>query len=166
VLTATAGVGYHYSAMVRSAASTGSARIRIIEYLAGVKVGQLDSPAVTLSTNWQKVEVDYTPVQTGSEIYFTVKDSPVAISETFDVDEATICPLGGTPNQAPNGVIATPASQRHDRRRPDRRLHRQRLGPGQQPAAHLRLELRRRGVQAPRCRIRAWSPSPPPAPTP
>jgi PKD repeat protein len=40
-----------------------------------------------------------------------VKDSPVAVSETFDVDDLTAC--GGAappPNQAPNGVIDTPTA--------------------------------------------------------
>jgi PKD repeat protein len=107
VATTTAGHGYYYSAMVRSDASTGTARIRIMEYAAGVKVGQLDSPALTLSTNWQKLEVSYTPVQSGSELYFTVKDSPVAISETFDVDDAVYCPLAAPLAQPAN---ASPAA--------------------------------------------------------
>jgi hypothetical protein len=92
VSNTTAGSGYHFSAMVRSDASVGTARIRIMEYLAGVKVGQQDSPGVTLSPNWQKVEVSYTPLNTGSVLYFTVKDNPVAISEVFDVDDLFYCP--------------------------------------------------------------------------
>ena len=106
----TAGSGHHYSAMVRSELSRGSIRIRVMEYLNGTKVGQLDSPALTLSANWQRLDLDYTPVQTGAVIYFTVKSAPVAVSETFDMDDASICALGGPPaNQAPNGVINTPA---------------------------------------------------------
>src|SRR6185503_2807713 len=85
--------------------------IRIMEYVNGVKVAQLDSPPVTLNSSWQRLQFSYTAQGTGSNLYFTVKDSPVAVSETFDVDDLTAC--GGAPpppNQAPNGVIDTPTA--------------------------------------------------------
>jgi len=93
ITSTTVGVGHHYSAYVRSDSAHGSCRIRVMEYLNGSKVGQLDSPAVTLSTSWQKVEVNYVPVQTGSQIYFTVKNAPLVAAEALDVDDLALCPL-------------------------------------------------------------------------
>jgi PKD repeat protein len=92
-----AGARFHMSAWVRSDLGRGSAKIKILEYLNGIRVGTIDSPAVTLSASWQRLEVDYTAVQSGSKIYFTVKDNPVAISEVFDFDDASACPLAAAP---------------------------------------------------------------------
>jgi hypothetical protein len=86
-----AGTAYNFAASVRSDLSTGSSRIRIIEYVNGIKVGQLDSPAVTLSPTWQRLQVTYTALGTGSVLYFTVRDSPVSPSEVFDVDDLSAC---------------------------------------------------------------------------
>jgi parallel beta-helix repeat protein len=111
VASPVAGTVYTFGASVRSDASTGSVRIRIMEYVNGVKVATVDGPAVTLSSSWQRLSGSYTATGTGSNLYFTVKDSPVAASETFDVDDMTAC--GGAappPNQAPNGVIDTPTA--------------------------------------------------------
>src|SRR5580765_7825052 len=106
-----AGTTYHFAASVRSGASTGKVMIRIIEYVNGTKVGQLDSPAVTLSPSWQRLQVDYTALGTGSNLYFTVKDSPAAASEAFNVDDMLACSGSAPPpNQAPNGTIDTPTA--------------------------------------------------------
>src|SRR5439155_20416235 len=77
VSNTTAGAGYHFSAMVRSDASVGTARIRIMEYLAGVELGQLDSPGVTLSQSWQKVVVRYTAGSTRAVRYFAGEEKSV-----------------------------------------------------------------------------------------
>jgi len=109
--SATAGTLYHFAASVRSDSARGSIKIRVMEYLNGSKVGQLDSPSLTLSAGWQRLQLDYTALQNGSEIYFTVKNQPVVVSEAFDVDDMAICMPGGPPpNQAPNGVIGTPTA--------------------------------------------------------
>ena len=106
-----AGTTYHFAASVRSGASTGKVMIRIIEYVNGTKVGQLDSPAVTLSPSWQRLQVDYTALGTGSNLYFTVRDSPAAASEAFNVDDMLACSGSAPPpNQAPNGTIDTPTA--------------------------------------------------------
>src|SRR6185503_47843 len=67
----------------------------IIEYVNGVKVATVDGPAVTLSPNWQRLSGSYTATANGGNLYFTVKDSAVGISETFDVDDMVAC-AGGT----------------------------------------------------------------------
>jgi hypothetical protein len=46
---------------------------------------------VTLSTSWQRLSASYTATGTGSNLYFTVKNSPVGISETMDVDDMSAC---------------------------------------------------------------------------
>jgi PKD repeat protein len=91
--TVSAGARYHFSAWVRSDLARGIGKIKILEYLNGVNVGSLDSPSVTLSATWQHLQVDYTATQTGSKIYFTIKDTPVQLSEVFDLDDASICPV-------------------------------------------------------------------------
>src|SRR5262249_33264765 len=111
ILAATAGMGYHFAASVRSDASLGACKIRIMEYLGGVKVGQVDSPALTLSPSWQRIEVNYTPLQTGSEIYFTVKDNPAGLGENFDVDDCSICPLAAPARAIANGSGAAPGDE-------------------------------------------------------
>src|SRR5262249_33734240 len=54
VSSTTAGAGYHFGASVRSDSARGVCRIRIIEYQGNTKVGQLDSPVVTLNPAWQR----------------------------------------------------------------------------------------------------------------
>jgi len=108
VASPVAGTTYNFSASVRSDASVGKAYIRIMEYVNGVKVAQLDSPQATLSTSWQRLQVSYVATGTGSNLYFTVKDSPVAVSETFNVDDMSAC-AGASPatiTAEDNGVAA------------------------------------------------------------
>src|SRR5262249_33976751 len=60
---------------------------------------------------WQRIEVNYTPLQTGSEIYFTVKDNPVGLGENFDVDDCSICPLAAPARAIANGSGAAPGDE-------------------------------------------------------
>ena len=71
-----------------------------MEYVNGTKVGQLDSPAVTLSPSWQPLQVTYTALGTGSVLYFTVRDAPVAVSEAFNVDNLSACTGSGVASAA------------------------------------------------------------------
>jgi hypothetical protein len=112
VASPVAGTSYTFGASVRSDASTGSARIRIMEYVNGVKVATFDSPAVTLSPSWQRLQTSYVAQGTGSVIYFTVKDSPIALSETFDVDDMLAC-AGGTAAIAAETYGMAPTPQAH-----------------------------------------------------
>src|ERR1041385_3516021 len=82
-----------------------------MEYVNGTRVAQLDSPQATLSPSWQRLQVSYTATASGSNLYFTVKDSPAAASEAFNVDDMSACSGSAPPpNQAPNGTIDTPTA--------------------------------------------------------
>ena len=83
-----------------------------MEYVNGVKVATFDSPAVTLSPSWQRLQTSYVAQGTGSVIYFTVKDSPIALSETFDVDDMLAC-AGSTAAIAAETYGMAPTPQAH-----------------------------------------------------
>jgi PKD domain-containing protein/carbohydrate binding protein with CBM4/9 domain len=112
VASPVAGTVYTFGASVRSDASTGSVRIRIIEYVNGVKVATVDGPPVTLSPSWQRLSGSYTATANGSNLYFTVKDSPIGISETFDVDDLVAC-AGSTAAIAAETYGMTPTPDAH-----------------------------------------------------
>jgi hypothetical protein len=100
IVPAVAGSRYHFSAMVRSDLGRGLVRIKILEYLSGVRVGEGSSADVTLSAGWQQLQLDYTSTQANSIIYFTLKASPNSISESFDLDDASACPIIVAPSAA------------------------------------------------------------------
>src|SRR5262245_38551613 len=103
ISSSTAGVLYRFGASVRSELEHVRLKSSIKDYVGGIKIGQLQTPETTLSPSWQRLEIAYTPVQAGSEIYFIVKDSPAAVSESFDLDDVSIC--GGSP-PAPGPIAA------------------------------------------------------------
>jgi hypothetical protein len=90
--TPAAGITYTFSAYVRSASSTGTAKLRVREYLSGVQQGSTTySDGVTLSSSWQKLTVTYTTVAAGSNLDFQVLDHvPSANGEVFQVDSVRI----------------------------------------------------------------------------
>jgi hypothetical protein len=95
--TTAAGRTYRYTAWVRSAASQGTARIRVREYLlsSGVLLGQISSPAARLTPDWQQLVVDYTSVSTGSSLDLQVKDNPLTANEVFLTDDISIKDITG-----------------------------------------------------------------------
>jgi PKD repeat protein len=90
---APAGTRYRVTAWVRSAGSTGEARIRIREYdrRDSAQVGAATRSApVTLSPAWQLLSVDHVIGATSSTLDVQVLDYPVGPGEVFQVDNITI----------------------------------------------------------------------------
>ena len=90
--TGAAGTRYRFSAWVRSAASTGQARLRIREYNGGTQIGPtLRSAPVTLSPTWQMLTIDLVAGAAGSNLDFQIIDYvPVTTGEVFQVDNISI----------------------------------------------------------------------------
>ena len=110
IASSTAGVLYRFGASVRSALSRGRVKISVREYVGGTRIGEKESPQIILSPAWQRLEVAYSPLQPGSKIYFTLKDSPVGLSESFDLDDASIC-AGPPPAVGPHAaLVVTPSA--------------------------------------------------------
>ncbi|MBI3608695.1 MAG: PKD domain-containing protein [Nitrospirae bacterium] len=85
--TPAAGTHYRVTAWVRSAGSTGTARLRVREYLNGVKQGTTASSAgVVLSPSWQMLSVDYVAASVGSTLDLQITDTPLTVGETFQAD--------------------------------------------------------------------------------
>ena len=95
--TTVPGRRYRYSARVRSAMNHGTARIRVREYLlsSGVLLGQISSPGVALSPDWQQLTVDYTNLSAGSSLDLQVKDNPYVPNEVFLTDDISIRDITG-----------------------------------------------------------------------
>lgn len=97
--TTAAGTRYRYSAWVRSASSTGAAKLQIREYQGGTKIGgSTVSPSLTLSPTWQLLTVDHVAQVSGTTLDFQVMDVPVAAGEVFLIDHVSIhiVPAGGS----------------------------------------------------------------------
>jgi hypothetical protein len=89
--TAAVGRTCRFAAWVRSASNTGSAKLRVREYLNSVQQGTTTySTAVTLSPTWQQVTVDYVVVTGGSTLDLQVLDYPAVNSEVFQTDNISI----------------------------------------------------------------------------
>ncbi len=111
IAATTAGASYRFRAWVRSDSSRGLARIKVREYVNRVRVGETSSPEVTLSPTWQLLETDYVALQAGSTIDMTVRDAPVDTSESFDIDDISICPLPVPPAPGLHAALrVTPAA--------------------------------------------------------
>jgi hypothetical protein len=82
---------------VRSVSSQGTARIRVREYLlsSAALLGQISSPAVRLTPDWQQLMVDYTNVSVGSSLDLQVKDNPLVANEVFLTDDISIKDITG-----------------------------------------------------------------------
>jgi hypothetical protein len=92
------GALYRYGAWVRSPGSVGQAELSVNEYVltTGEPVGSGASTRVTLTPDWQFITLDYVAVRQGTTLDFQVRDYPVAIGETFMVDDIAIHNLGLT----------------------------------------------------------------------
>ncbi|HEY2953976.1 MAG TPA: FlgD immunoglobulin-like domain containing protein [Candidatus Eisenbacteria bacterium] len=107
------GAAYRFSAWVRSDSSQGVAKIKVREYVGGNRVGEIDSPGATLTPAWQRLEVDYDAIESGSTIDMTVKDAPLQPSESFDIDDVSICEISGPSSPGVHAALAViPASVR------------------------------------------------------
>ena len=91
-----AGVVYRYSAWVRSAASTGNAKLVIREFLNGAQQGTtISSAMVRLSPVWQQISAEIRTITAGSTLEFEVKDYQVASPEVFQIDDVSIVRVTG-----------------------------------------------------------------------
>ena len=89
--TPAAGTRYRFTAWVRSAVSTGNARLRVREYLNSVQQGSTTySASVVLSPSWQMVTVDFVTRSAGSNLDLKVLDVPVTTGEVFQTDNISI----------------------------------------------------------------------------
>ena len=87
-----AGTRYRFTAWVRSVVNIGKARLRVREYLNGVKIGKTTYSAfVVLSPSWQMIAVDYVAQSAGSTLDMQVLDDvPVTTGEVFQTDNISI----------------------------------------------------------------------------
>jgi PKD repeat protein len=91
-----AGTRYRFSAWVRSASATGSAKLQVREYLGATKIGvNVYSTPVTLSPQWQLLTVEHMTGAAGTTLDFQVYESPVALNEVFLVDDVSIRLVAG-----------------------------------------------------------------------
>ncbi len=100
------GTLFHFEAWVRSDVHRGVARIRLREFSsANASLGTSYSNSVTLSTTWQKLFIDYTPLGVNSSIDFNVLDSPIVAGEKFNIDNVIVQQLAVS-----NPIVNGPAS--------------------------------------------------------
>jgi hypothetical protein len=105
-----AGTSYHISAWVRSSTHSGTAKIRVREYLNGVlQNGPIYSNASVLSPTWKTLSVDYAAVVAGSFLDIQVLDYPVVPREEFDVDLVSIY-------ERPTAALVAGVADRHGRK--------------------------------------------------
>jgi hypothetical protein len=97
--TTAAGIRYRFSAWVRSSAGTGQVRLRVREYLNGVRIGATGyfSNMVDLTPDWTELTLDYVSQTAGSTLDLQVEDVPLKVSEEFDVDNLAIWVVPATP---------------------------------------------------------------------
>jgi PKD repeat protein len=95
------GVTYRFSAWVRSASNTGTAKIRVGEYKVstGSLLREVITSGVTLSPTWQLVTLDYVTVggSTTTTLDYWIKDYPLVAGETFQVDNISVRNVPGSP---------------------------------------------------------------------
>jgi PKD repeat protein len=97
------GTHYRISAWVRSASAAGDARLRIREYLGGVRIGAAGyfSNTARLSPTWQLLQLDYVCQRQGSTLDLQVEDVPLVAREEFEVDNVSIrIVTGAAPGRA------------------------------------------------------------------
>jgi len=86
-----AGTRYRVTAWVRSDDNKDPVRLRIREYLNGNLVGL---PAISepfaLTVYWQQVNLGYVALQQGSTLDLQILETPVAASESFQIDDVSI----------------------------------------------------------------------------
>ena len=89
----TAGARYRYSAWVRST-GTGSARLRVREYLAGVQQANTGSLPITFDGSWQRLDVAVRAQTTGGFLDFQIIGEFAATGGEFFVDDVAVQLLG------------------------------------------------------------------------
>ena len=86
-----AGIGYRFSAFVRSDTDSGAVHLRIREYINGVKIGPtVVSEPISLSPSWQLVTVDHISHAAGSSLDLQIQNEPINTGEIFEVDDISI----------------------------------------------------------------------------
>jgi len=93
VTSTTAGDRYRYSVWVRSTA-TGSARLRVREYLAGVQQANTGSLPVTFDGSWQRLDVAVRAQTTGGFLDFQIIGDFAATGGEFFIDDVAVQALG------------------------------------------------------------------------
>ncbi|MBI3607786.1 MAG: VCBS repeat-containing protein [Nitrospirae bacterium] len=89
--TPAAGTRYRVTVWVRSAGSAGKARLRVREYLNGVKQGVATySAQAVLSPSWQMLTMDYVAASAGSTLDLQIMDAPATTGEAFQVDNVSL----------------------------------------------------------------------------
>ncbi len=97
--TSAAVLRYRFTAWVRSASSTGLAKISVKEYsiATGATLGSVLTTGLRLSPTWQMMTVDYVTTASGSTLDFNVKDFPVVAGEVFLTDNLAVRSVTGEP---------------------------------------------------------------------
>ena len=86
-----AGTRYRISAWVRAAASAGSCRLQVREWIGTAQQGPTTfSPYVALGSTWKMISVDRIALTSGSALDIQILDEPVLGSESFYVDNVSI----------------------------------------------------------------------------
>jgi hypothetical protein len=114
IVSAVAGPGrtYRFSAWVRSTTSAGKVRMRVQEFLGATQKGvTVESPEMTLTNQWRQLTASYTATTAGTRLDMKILDAPVALGESFLVDdvEVLLLPAGDRPPvmSAPEAITAT-----------------------------------------------------------
>jgi len=104
--TPAVGTRYRFTAWVRAASGGSQARLRVREYLDGVRIGATGyfSNTVTLSAVWEELSLDYVAQRAGSTLDLQVENVPVKISEEFQVDNLAIRIVPETPPALAGGA--------------------------------------------------------------
>ena len=111
--TTAAGLRYRFTVWVRSASSTGTAKISVREYSIATSalLGSVLSTGVPLSPTWQMVTVDYVTLASNSTLDFNVKDYPVIAGEVFLTDNLSIRNVTGAAAPAISGPALSASSE-------------------------------------------------------
>ncbi len=112
-LTLAAGTRYRFTAWVKAAGPAGYGRIRVREYVGGVQLGPIVySTAAPLTLQWQMLSVDFVAAATGSVLDFQVLDDPIAVGESFFIDNVSVVivpPAAGEADARPGTTDAAGA---------------------------------------------------------
>jgi hypothetical protein len=97
VTTPAEGTAYRFSAWVRSDTTGGRVKLRVREYLNGVRIGAFGyfSNTVDLSPEWAELTLDYAAQRAGSTLDLQVEDVPPHGTDAFSVDNVSICVVTG-----------------------------------------------------------------------
>ena len=89
--TLAAGIRYRFTVWVRSDNDIGDVRLRIREYINGVRIGSTSgSIPIPLSPSWQRISADHITRAAGSSLDVQLQNKPVESGEIFEVDKFSI----------------------------------------------------------------------------